>query len=172
MSDRVGENVRCHRRIVAQKSKKPKKASLDMANETTKDLVRRYYERVVAGGKHDEILQFIGADYVDHNSPAGAPRGPIAVETHLRGIRNTFPDFAMQIHEVVAEGDWVASRVTATGTHLGSWLGVEPSGKCITLRGINLDRVSDGRIVEHWGEANTLGMLIQMGLDPFKLPTR
>jgi predicted ester cyclase len=141
-----------------------------MADETTKDLVRSYYERVVAGGEYNEISRFVGTDYLDHNAPPGAPRGAIAVENHLRGIRTTFPDFAMQIHEVVAEGDWVASRVTATGTHLGTWLGVKPSGKCITLRGINLDRVSDGRIVEHWGEADTLGMLIQMGLDPFKQP--
>jgi predicted ester cyclase len=68
----------------------------------------------------------------------------------------------------MAEGDWVASRVTAKGTHLGVWFGVKPSGKSVTLRGINLDRVSDGLVVEHWGEADTLGMLIQMGLDPFK----
>jgi predicted ester cyclase len=74
----------------------------------------------------------------------------------------------MNIHEIIAEGDWVASRVTAKGTHLGAWHGVEPSSKCVTLRGIDLNRVSDGRIVENWDEADTLGMLIQMGLDPFK----
>jgi predicted ester cyclase len=71
------------------------------------------HERVVASGKYDEILKFIGADYADHNSPLGSPRGPAAVGTHLRGIRHTFPDFDMQIHEIVAEGDWVTSRVTA-----------------------------------------------------------
>jgi len=49
-----------------------------MENERTKDLVRSYYERVVASGKYDEILQFIGADHVDHNSPPSSPRGPVA----------------------------------------------------------------------------------------------
>src|SRR6185369_16900904 len=111
-----------------------RKGDGNMETESTKDLVRSYYERVVASGKYDEIPRFIGADYVDHNSPPGSPRGPVAVETHLRGIRTTFPDFVIQIHEIVAEGDWVASRVTAKGTHLGAWLGVEPTGKCVTLR--------------------------------------
>jgi predicted ester cyclase len=141
---------------------------LDMTNETIKDLVRSYYQRVIAGGRYDEISRFVAASYVDHNSPPGFPRGPMAVEIHLRGIRHTFPDFHLQIHETVAEGVWVASRVTANGTHLGAWHGVNPSGKSIALRGINLDRVSDGLIVEHWGEADTLGMLDQMGIDPFK----
>jgi len=89
------------------------------------------------------------------------------VELHLRAIRTTFPDFVLATHEVVAEHDWVAVRVTAVGTHLGQWLGIKPSGKRIQLRGINLDRVHSGRIVEHWGEADTVGMLVQMGVDPF-----
>jgi predicted ester cyclase len=72
------------------------------------------------------------------------------------------------MHEVIAEGEWVAVRVTGEGTHLGEWLGIEPSGRRIQLRGLNLDRVVNGRIVEHWGEADTVGMLLQMGVDPFK----
>jgi len=62
-------------------------------------------------------------------------------------------------------------RVTAEGTHLGEWLGIKPSGKRIQLRGLNLDRVLNGRIVEHWGEADTVGMLAQMGVDSFVLGT-
>ena len=58
-------------------------------------------------------------------------------------------------------------RVVGDG-HLGEWLGIKPTGKRIQLRGINLDRVQAGRIVEHWGEADTIGMLMQMGLNPLK----
>ena len=60
-------------------------------------------------------------------------------------------------------------RVTGEGTHMGEWMGIKPSGKRVRLRGLNFDRLSDGRIVEHWGEADTIGMLVQMGLDPFKV---
>jgi predicted ester cyclase len=87
---------------------------------------------------------------------------------HLRALRNTFPDFALRTHEVIAEKEWVAVRVTAEGTHVGEWRGIKPSGKRIQLRGLNFDRVHNGRIVEHWGEADTVGMLLQMGVDPFK----
>jgi predicted ester cyclase len=138
-----------------------------MSSASNKDLVLAYHHRVVGEGRLEEIPNFVAESYVDHNSLKDAPKGPSAVEAHLRAIRTTFPDFTLQTHEVVAEGDWVALRVTAAGTHLGEWLGIKPSGKRITLRGINLDRVSNGLIVEHWGEADTVGMLAQMGLNPF-----
>ena len=94
--------------------------------------------------------------------------GASGAEMHLRALRNTFPDFALRTHEVIAEKEWVAVRVTAEGTHVGEWRGIKPSGKRIQLRGLNFDRVHNGRIVEHWGEADTVGMLMQMGVDPFK----
>ena len=67
----------------------------------------------------------------------------------------------------MAEGDGVALRVTAEGTHWGAWLGIKPSGTHIAWRGINVDRVSGGHLVEHWGEAATVGMLVQLGVNPF-----
>jgi predicted ester cyclase len=94
-------------------------------------------------------------------------RGPLVVESHLRVLRATFPDLTLHVHECVAEGEWVAIRVTGEATHLGQWRGIKPSGKRVVLRGLNLDRVVYGRIVEHWGEADTVGMLEQLGVDPF-----
>jgi predicted ester cyclase len=139
-----------------------------MSSEANRSLVLAYYRRVVGDGHLGEIPDYIGSTYVDHNAPPGSLLGPALVELHLRAIRETFPDFVLNTHEVVADNDWVALRVTGEGTHLGEWLGIKPTGKRIQLRGINLDRVQAGRIVEHWGEANTIGMLMQMGLNPFK----
>ncbi len=138
-----------------------------MTSASNKALVLAYYQYVVAEGRFEEIPNDIGETYVDHNSSNDAPKGPLAVEAHLRAIRTTFPDFTLRTHEVIAEGEWVALRVTVEGTHLGEWLGIRPSGKRIALRGINLDRVAGGHIVEHWGEADTVGMLVQMGVNPF-----
>jgi predicted SnoaL-like aldol condensation-catalyzing enzyme len=138
-----------------------------MSNEANRSLVLAYYRRVVGDGQLAEIPNYIGSTYVDHNAPPGSIVGPALVELHLQAIRKTFPDFVLNTHEVVADQDWVAVRVTGEGTHLGEWLGIEPTGKRIRLRGINLDRVHAGRIVEHWGEADTVGMLMQMGVDPF-----
>ena len=138
-----------------------------MSCAANRTLVLNYYQRVVSGGAFAEIADYIDGTYIDHNAPSGSVRGPALVEMHLRAIHTTFPDFTLITHEVVAENDWVAVRVSGEGTHLGEWLGIKPSGRRIRLRGINLDRVQDGRIVEHWGEADTVGMLLQMGVDPF-----
>jgi len=139
-----------------------------MSAAMNKTLVLDYYQRVVADGAFRDIPKYIADSYIDHNAPPGSGTGPTWVEAHLRAIRHTFPDFTLRMHEVIAEDEWVAVRVTGEGTHLGEWLGIEPSGRRIQLRGLNLDRVVNGRIVEHWGEADTVGMLLQMGVDPFK----
>jgi predicted ester cyclase len=139
-----------------------------MSCADNKALVLNYYQRVVGAGALAEIGDYIGETYIDHNVAPGSATGPAAAEMHLRALRNTFPDFALTTHEIIAETDWVAVRVTAEGTHLGEWLGIKPSGKRIQLRGLNFDRVLNGRIVEHWGEADTVGMLLQMGVDPFR----
>ena len=139
----------------------------EMTSASHKALVLAYYQHVVVEGGFEEIPNDIGESSVAHNSPNDAPTGPFAVEAHLRAIRTTFPDVTRRTHEVMAEGDWVAPRVTAEGTHVGEWLGIKPSGKHIAWRGINLDRVSGGHLVEHWGEADTVGMLVQIGVNPF-----
>ena len=138
-----------------------------MSGPANRSLVLAYYQRVVSSGNLSEIPDYISPNYLDHTAPPGSPVGPALVGLHLRAIRTTFPDFVLTTHEVVAEHDWVAVRVTAEGTHLGEWLGIKPSGKRIRLRGISLDRVQAGLIVEHWGEADTVGMLLQMGVNPF-----
>ena len=73
----------------------------------------------------------------------------------------------MSIEHMIADAEFVVTRVRGRGTHRGEWMGIPPSGQVVHLRGINIDRVAAGRIAEHWGEADTVGMLLQMGVDPF-----
>ncbi len=63
----------------------------------------------------------------------------------------------------VAEGKWVVTRVTARGTQKGVWLGMRPTGKKVKITAVNIDRVVDGRIVEHGGAANLLEPLLEIG---------
>lgn len=134
---------------------------------SNKQIVLGFYRQVMSEGKTDLAERFISPAYRDHNAPQHAAAGVAGLLAHINGIRNTFPDFKMQCHEAVAEGEWVAVRVTAEGTHTGEWMGIRPTGKKIYLKGINMDRVVDGLIVEHYGEADTVSMLMQMGKDPF-----
>jgi predicted ester cyclase len=79
------------------------------------------------------------------------------------GVRSTYPDLRLTVEQQIAEGEWVVSRVTMRGTHKGEWLGIRPTGKPIRVTAVNIDRVVDGRIVEHGGAANLLGPLLELG---------
>ena len=81
----------------------------------------------------------------------------------MLGVRETYPDLHVEIEQQIAEGDWVVTRITARGTHSGSWLGMKPTGKAIEISGVNIDKVIDGRIVEHGGAANLLEPLLEIG---------
>jgi predicted ester cyclase len=109
------------------------------------------------------MAKFVAEDIIDHNLPPDAPQGIEAYRQHLAAVRHTYGDFHLVIEAQIAEDEWVVTRVTVTGIHQQEWLGLKPGGKRITLTGINLDRIVDGKIVEHWGEANTLAALFQMG---------
>jgi predicted ester cyclase len=70
------------------------------------------------------------------------------------------------IEDMVAEGDKVAARFTARGVHRGAFMGLRPMGKSITMTGIEIFRIEDGKIAELWGEANLLGLMQQLGILP------
>jgi predicted ester cyclase len=135
-----------------------------MSVDAAKALVRRFYAELFRDLAAAEGC--IDPDYIDHNNEQ-AGNGPEVLRAHVAALLNTFPDFAMEIEDIIAEGDRVVTRVTGRGTHAGRWMQIEPTGSVIKVKGINIDRVSHGRITEHWGEADTVGMLVQMGVDPF-----
>jgi predicted ester cyclase len=135
-----------------------------MSTITAKELIRRFYSELFRD--LSSALECVGSTYLDHNNEQGG-RGPEVLRAHVAALRTTFPDFSMKIEDIIAEGDRVVTRVKGRGTHAGVWMDIAPTGSVIELRGINIDRVENGRIVEHWGEADTVGMLIQMGVDPF-----
>ena len=140
---------------------------LPVLEKKNKETIERYYAEVVSGRDYSNLSSLVAAEYVDHNAE-GAARGPGVVRAHMEAIRSTLPDFTMRIEHIIAEEDWVATRVTGRGTHKGEWMNIKPTGREIHLKGINMDRLQNGKIVEHWGEADTVGMLLQMGVDLFE----
>jgi predicted ester cyclase len=134
-----------------------------MSPAENKLLVRRYLEEVVNTGNVDDIARFIAPDYVDSHDQTGQGNGIEGAKGHVLGVRQTYPDLHVTVEQQLAEGDWVATRITARGTHRGEWLGMKPTGKAVEITGVNLDRVVGGRIVEHGGAANLLGPLLAIG---------
>lgn len=92
--------------------------------------------------------------------------GPDAFKDVIRGIRSAMPDVECEVHETIAQGDKVVGRWTMRGTQTGELNGIPPTGKQVTLSGITIYRIADGKVVEEFGEENALGLLQQLGAIP------
>jgi steroid delta-isomerase-like uncharacterized protein len=101
-------------------------------------------------------------DFVSHNMPPGFPTGVAGVTHFFATFRDAFPDVQVTIDELVADGDRAAIATTMTGTHTGELMGVPPTGRRVSVTGIDVVRVEDGRIVEHRGLTDTVGLMRQL----------
>jgi predicted ester cyclase len=88
------------------------------------------------------------------------------VRQQFDGFRAAFPDFRATVLDQIAEGDTVVTREVFTGTHRGSFQGVEPTGREVEIDVIDIVRVADSKIVEHWNCVDRLGLLAQLGAVP------
>ena len=124
-------------------------------------------------GDFDAVEVIFTRDYVDHD-PARAhlPPGPEGVRQAWSTIRSAFPDMEATIEEMVAEGDKVAVRGMIRGTHQGELMSIPPTGRCVEVHLIDINRVEDGRLAERWGLADMLGLLQQLGVAPGPAQTR
>jgi predicted ester cyclase len=134
-----------------------------MSIEGNKLLVRRYYEEVFNTGNVANIAQFISSDYVEMYQNTVHPIGLKGAKEHVLGVRHVFPDLHISVEQQIGEGDWVVTRITVRGTHQDEWLGTAPTGKPLEFTGININKVINGRIVEHGGAANLFEPLLEAG---------
>ncbi len=82
-------------------------------------------------------------------------------------MRSAFPDGCHTFEDVIAEDDKVVTRGTFTGTHRGELFGIPPTDKQVTFSVVHVDRVVDGKVVEHWGQGDTMSLMQQLGVLPF-----
>jgi len=134
-----------------------------MSGQAIKDVVRRYYEEVVSTGDVDRVEAFISPEYEEVYEGNRYRVGIEGARQHILGVRSTYPDLTLRVMLQVAEESLVASQVVMRGTHAGEWLGIAPTGKVIEVTAVNIDRVVEGRIVEHGGAANLLEPLLRIG---------
>jgi predicted ester cyclase len=126
-------------------------------------IVREYIEKVINTGDVELIAHYISPDYVEVYNNKRYPIGIKGAKQHIIGVRQTYPDLALSVESQIAEGEWVATTYTMKGTHAGLWLGIKPTGKIITVTGVNIDKVVDNKIVEHGGAANLFDGLLEIG---------
>lgn len=130
-----------------------------------KELVETFIQDLFTKGDLDAVDRYLDPAFVNHDAPfPGAPDGPAGMRLAAAVFREALPDWHSYVDELVAEGDIVVERFTASGTHRGELMGAPPTGKTITLAGVNIFRVEGDRIVERWGRLDELGLLRQLGL--------
>ncbi len=134
-----------------------------MSTDANKELVRRFINEAINTGNIEIINDFVAPNYTEIHEGTKYPIGIEGAKEHIIGVRQTYPDLHLTIDNQIAEGEWVATCITARGTHKGVWLNIKPTGKILTYTGVNVDRVVNGRIVEHGGATNLLGPLIDAG---------
>lgn len=132
--------------------------------EENKNVIRRLMDEVDRGNL-DAVETYYSADYVDHTpteirSLAGGRAG---VRRAFEILHRAFPDTRHVIEDLVAERDRVVARISARGTHTGELFGHPPTGRVVTLTGITIYRVVDGRIAERWADHGA-GVLEQLGV--------
>ena len=102
--------------------------------------------------------------FVDHEElPPGIPPGREGVKQLTNMFRSAFPDFKATIDDMIGEGDKVVARQTWSGTHKGEFMGVPPTGKKVSFGVIDIVRIAGGKVVEHWGQMDGMGMMKQLG---------
>jgi predicted ester cyclase len=133
-------------------------------SERNKTLTRRFYDEVLGQKKLDVIDQLCAPGIVDHSALPGQGPGTQGLKQALTEYLKAFPDMRITTHEVVAEGDVVVVRLTGEGTHKGSFLGAEPTGKKVTFHAIDMIRIKDGKATEVWHEGNDAVVMMQLGV--------
>ncbi len=94
------------------------------------------------------------------------PPGLDGTKQALTMWRAAFPDLTVTAEEMIAEGDKVAVRTVVRGTNSGEFMGMPATGKQVTMTGIEILRIADGKVVERWGELDMMGMMQQLGVIP------
>jgi steroid delta-isomerase-like uncharacterized protein len=137
--------------------------------EANKRLVLRFYDEVWARGNTAFTDEVFSDEYVRHDlRPTQAEPGAAGQAKIAARFREAFPDLRWRIDLVLAEGDLVAARWTASGTQMGSWAGAAPTGKSAEFSGVNIFRFgADGKVIEIWNHRDDLGLMEQLGAPVF-----
>src|SRR5579859_6843718 len=129
-----------------------------------KAAVRRYLDEAWNKGNLGIIDELMAPGYVRY-TPAGQLDRE-GQKQRIAGFRQALPDLHAEVDRILAEDDQVAFRIMMRGAHQGPLLGVAPTGKAVTITATDIVRMENGRVVEHWGNMDELGLLRQLGALP------
>ena len=136
-----------------------------MSKETNLAVLGKFAEAVNTGN-FELFKDAVSAENVDRDPAAGQVQGPEGYRTFFSGLRTAFPDLSVTLNTMVADDDSIAFAYTLTGTQDGPLDGLAPTGRKVKIRGLQISKFKDGKMVERWGSSDELGMLQQLGAAP------
>jgi steroid delta-isomerase-like uncharacterized protein len=134
--------------------------------DRNKALLRRFYEELWSKGNLEAIPELVAKDFVDHHPLPGAPPGREGLAALVTTWRTAFPDMRETVEDLISEGPKVVGRFTMRGTHSGEFMGVPPTGRRVTMSGIDIVRIAGGKISDFWYGEHLLELMQQLGAVP------
>jgi len=137
-----------------------------VATQENENVVRRFFEVVFNQGNSAAVNDLVASDFVDHNPFPGQAPNREGLAQFVNMFHTPLPDLKVEIQDMIAQGDKVAVRWQARATHKGTFLQIPSTGKQVTISGLDIMRIADGKIVEHWGFQDQLGFVKEIGVLP------
>jgi predicted ester cyclase len=132
--------------------------------DPNKIIVKRFIDEYQTGDDQRVLHETVSPQMINHTPMfPNAPGGPAEVKTIFDMFHAAFEGFSVEVHDQIAEGDKVMTYKTFSGTHTGDFMGIGPTGNAVRFAVMDVVRIADDQIVEHWGLVDQLGLLRQLG---------
>ena len=127
------------------------------------EVISRLHRALFDSGDLEAVVDaFFASGFESHNTPPGLPAGREGVKAFFAIFRDGFTDIEVTVDQLVSQNDMVAIATTTSGTHTGHLFGVAPTGRRVSVTGIDIVRLADGKVTEHRGLTDTVGLLRQL----------
>ncbi len=131
--------------------------------DQNKATVARFNKEFIQGGNMEAFNEIIAPDFINQTAPPGVPKGPEGVFYFFNHfLKPAFPDMTVEIYDQVAEGDKVTTRKAFHATHTGEFMGVPATNKKVVIDVIDILRLRDNQLVEHWGIVDFQSVMAQL----------
>ena len=137
-----------------------------MSADENKVLARHWNEEIWSKANLSVIEDYLAPNFVFNYAPPGMVPNIEAYKIAVNMFHNACPDMKYEIEDIIGEADKVMVRWVGRGTHNGEIMGVAPTGKSVTVTGISVLLINDGKIVREWTEMDMLGVFQQLGAFP------
>jgi steroid delta-isomerase-like uncharacterized protein len=124
---------------------------------------QKKFGEAVNTGNYEIFNELVSEHCIDHDPAPGQAQGPEGYVEFFGMMREAFPDMKLAVEQLSADDDTVSFAYRVTGTHQGAFMGISASGNAINIRGMQISKFKDGKMVERWGSSDELGILKQIG---------